>query len=225
MKRALMVLAGISLLLISLGMGLSSGRALAMNSNSNSNDGSCGNSGYPAPYTGGASVVKFFHLSDGSTVTITSTGAVIKQGRCGTPYREGWINVSDICSTQSAQDLNGHLSSGSSNPNGSTGFSSCKATQNPSGQQTGTITIVNNNSQSQSQSSGGSGTQAVATASTKTSNGTSAVQAASTTATTQSTAATKTLPNTGPGNILMLSGATTAVGTIGHLFYSRRGRN
>ena len=50
-----------------------------------------------------------------------------------------------------------------------------------------------------------------------------AVQSA-TTQTTQPVAATKALPNTGPGNILALSGATTAIGTLGHFFYSRRSR-
>jgi hypothetical protein len=32
------------------------------------------------------------------------------------------------------------------------------------------------------------------------------------------------LPNTGAGNILMLSGATSAIGTLGHIYYSRRNR-
>ncbi len=53
---------------------------------------------------------------------------------------------------------------------------------------------------------------------------TPSVQAATTTTTTQPAAATKTLPNTGPGNILMLSGATSAIGAVGHLYYSRRNR-
>lgn len=53
-----------------------------------------------------------------------------------------------------------------------------------------------------------------------------AVQAATTTAApSQPAAAAKTLPNTGPGNILALSGTTTAIGTIGHMIYSRRRRS
>jgi DNA uptake protein ComE-like DNA-binding protein len=228
MRRVSIFLAGISLLLTSLVFGVPVQRALAMNTNSGS---SCENSGFPAPYSGGADIAKFFHLSDGSTVTITVTGAVIKQGRCGNPYREGWINVSDICSINSAQDLNGRLASGSSNPYGSASFTGCSSnTQNSSRQQTsGTINIVNNNSQSQSQAqaqSSGSGTQTAATASTHTTSAAASVQAASTTTqpAAQQVSATKTLPNTGPGNILMLSGATTAVGTLGHWYYSRRGR-
>jgi hypothetical protein len=223
MRRVSIFLLGISLLSTSLIFGAPLGRALAMN---NSGNNMCGSSGYPAPYTGGADIAKFFHLSDGSTVTITITGAVIKQGRCATPYREGWINVSDICSISSAQDLNGRLASGSSNPYGSTSFTDCSSnTRSSSGQQTaGAVTIVNNNSQSQSQAqSSGSSTQTVASASTRTTSATASVQAATTTAA-QPASATKTLPNTGPGNILMLSGTTTALGTIGHFYYSRRNR-
>lgn len=47
------------------------------------------------------------------------------------------------------------------------------------------------------------------------------VQAATTT---QPVASTKSLPNTGPGNVLALAGSTTAIGTLGHYFYSRRNR-
>jgi hypothetical protein len=35
---------------------------------------------------------------------------------------------------------------------------------------------------------------------------------------------TKTLPNTGPGNVFALAGATSAIGTFGHWYYNRRGR-
>jgi hypothetical protein len=218
MRRISIFLVGISLLLTSLFFGAPLDKALAMNSST------CGSSGYPAPYTGGADVAKFFHLSDGSTVTVTATGAVIKQGRCATAYREGWINVSDICGISSAQDLNGRLASGSSNPYGSASFTGCSNnTKSSSSQQAaGPVSIVNNNYQSQAQSNG-SGTQAAASTSSRTSSATASVQAATTTAA-QSASATKTLPNTGPGNILMLSGTTTALGTLGHLFYSRRRR-
>jgi hypothetical protein len=43
-------------------------------------------------------------------------------------------------------------------------------------------------------------------------------------ATTTQPAVTKSLPNTGPGNILMLSGVTSAIGTLGHYYYTRRSR-
>lgn len=46
----------------------------------------------PPPYTGGASPVRVEHLDDGSTRTITATGAVIKQGPDGRAYREGWVD-------------------------------------------------------------------------------------------------------------------------------------
>lgn len=219
MKRYLSVFVGMIILL----SGLSLGAASAMTSN-NTGGGTCTDSGYPAAYTGGAGVAKYFHLSDGSTVTITDTGAVIKQSPCHTAYREGWINTSGICDIQSAQDLNGHLSSGSSNPYGSTNFTSCS-----------------NNTQSSSvQQRTQTSTPAAAPQATATANATAnvnvnsppAVKAATTTAAvqptstvvTQPTSAPKTLPNTGPGNILMLSGATSAVGTIGHWYYSRRSR-
>jgi hypothetical protein len=230
MRRVLLYAVGV--LSISLGLGVPATGVLAMNTTS-ANSNTCSETSFPAPYTGGAGVAKFFHLSDGSTVTITNTGAVIKEGRCGTPYREGWINTSDICNINSAQDLNGHLSSGSSNPTGSGTFTGCHASSQSSGgqQASGSVTIVNNNSQSQSQAQAQSvlGTQTAASASSNPNNGTSAqaqVQTPATTTTTTAPAATvKTLPDTGPGNILALSGATTAIGTLGHIFYTRRRRH
>lgn len=204
MKRASLVLVGVFVLLTGISLGAS---AAAMNN-------TCENS-YPKPYTGGADVAKSFHLSDGSTVTITVTGAVIKQGRCDTPYREGWISPSDICDIHSAQDLNGRLSSGSSNPNGSSGFTGCS-------------TATKSSSESQTPAKASTSASSTATANaTATVNVTAApaVKAATTTtAVTQPAATVKTLPNTGPGNILMLSGATSAIGTLGHLYYSRRRR-
>lgn len=224
MKRIYIFLVGISFLLTGLILSIPL-RANAMNNSSGSN--TCDNSGFPAPYTGGADVAKFFHLSDGSTVTITVTGAVIKQGRCGNPYREGWINPSDICNIQSAQDLNGHLSSGSTNPNGSTGFTGCSNSSRASSSQRtpNTVTIINSNSQSQSQSQAQANAGTTASSSSSASNGTSSAQAQSQTPVqTVASSAVKTLPNTGPGSILMFSGATSAIGTLGHLYYTRRQR-
>ena len=203
MRRILSVLAGISLMLS--GLGFAQGSAFAMYSSSGS---SC-SSGYPAPYTGGASVIKFFHLADGSTVTITATGAVIKQSPCQTPYREGWVAVSDICNINSSQDLTGRLSPGSSNPYGGGSFAGCSVPSSP---------------QAPAKTTAGSTSTSTASA-TATVNATApAVKAAVTTAAAQNTSAVKALPNTGPGNVLLLSGATSAVGTLGHLYYSRRSR-
>jgi hypothetical protein len=222
MRRFYIFLVGISLLSTSLFFSAPLDRAFAMSS-SGSNS-TCGSS-YPAPYTGGADIAKFFHLSDGSTVTITVIGAVVKQGRCATPYREGWINVSDICGISSAQDLNGRLASGSSNPFGSATFSGCNTAQSPANPQNPTtVNIINTNTQTQSQAQGGTGPQTAASATAKTSSATASAQAQVQGAQTAAVSAVKTLPNTGPGNILMLSGTTTALGTLGHLFYSRRRR-
>lgn len=63
------------------------------------------------PYTGGAPVAKVLHPPDGSTVTITSTGAVIKQGRSGTAYREGWVDPKDIDNITN-DNLKDHIKSG-----------------------------------------------------------------------------------------------------------------
>jgi hypothetical protein len=219
MKRFLSVSLGIFTLLIGLSIGYPLASSLAMTSN-DSGGSTCTESSYPAPYTGGAGVAKFFYLSDGSTVTITTTGAVIKQSPCHTAYREGWINVSDICNIQSAHDLNGRLSPGSSNPFGSTGFTGCSTkTQSPNVQPAPTATTTASAQSNATTNVNVNSPPAVKAAST-----TAAVQPASTTIAAQPAAAPKALPNTGPGNILMLSGATSAVGTIGHWYYSRRSR-
>lgn len=72
--------------------------------------------GPPQPYTGGAPIQKVFYPADGSTVTVTSTGAIIKQGQNGNPYREGWIDPNTISSINSASDLIGKIKSGAVNP-------------------------------------------------------------------------------------------------------------
>jgi hypothetical protein len=70
----------------------------------------------PAPYTGGAPVAKVIYPADGSTITVTSTGAVIKQSPGGTPYRQGWVNPSQINNYNTVADMRGHIAYGSSNP-------------------------------------------------------------------------------------------------------------
>lgn len=86
-------------------VGVISGSAGATSSNQS-------NSNPPDPYRGGAPVVKIFYPDDGSTVTITSTGAVIKQAKNGTPYRQGWVDPNTIGTLHSADDLNGRIQSG-----------------------------------------------------------------------------------------------------------------
>ncbi len=70
----------------------------------------------PSPYQGGAPVEKVLHPDDGSTITITSTGAVIKQSPGGTPYREGWVDPNKISDIDSVSDLTGNIRSGNTNP-------------------------------------------------------------------------------------------------------------
>ena len=77
----------------------------------------CNNNGVrPSPYAGGAGVSRVFYPADGSTVTVTTTGAVIKQSPCQTPYREGWVNTADLSCVNSEADLSVRLRPGSSNP-------------------------------------------------------------------------------------------------------------
>src|SRR5580765_43215 len=77
-------------------------------------------SGRPSPYTNGAPIVRVFYPADGSTITVTSTGAVIKQSPCQTPYREGWINPAKICDLNSFDDLGGMINKTDNNPNPNT---------------------------------------------------------------------------------------------------------
>lgn len=183
------------------------------NSSSSGNSSSCdmGSSGnFPAAYTGGASVVKVFHLDDGSTVTITSTGAVIKQGRCGNPYREGWLNPANICNVNSAQDINGQLSFGSTSPFGGKGFSSCSTNT----QQTSNSQPTQTQTQSQSQTVN---VLAATTTKAKPSSSQTQQQAQSTPA-----AGKGSLPNTGPGDVAAIGAAAAILATIGHYMFSRR---
>lgn len=239
-KRNLAVSATVFLVsaTLSFGIGLFSNGAHAMTSSSNNQ---------VQPYTGGTPVAKVFYLADGSTVTITCTGAVIKQSPGGNPYREGWINPSQTGSLSTAADLKGQLSSGSTNPNGSANAcpSSSAGQTQPSNNQQTTPPSSNTTPAPQTQ------TPAPSVSSTSTANANASANVilagsggSASTATSQSpgvqnttatastptvsapvqaltSAAGKGLPNTGPGNVLAFSGITTVLATIGHFAYQR----
>jgi hypothetical protein len=168
-----------------------------------------------SPYTGGASVSKVFYPADGSTITVTCTGAVVKQSPGGTAYRQGWINPATVNDTSSFNDLRGHIMSGSVNPYGNSNTScnnSSHTTMTQSSPQqpvtytktktTKNVTNTNNNyyaqpANNQSYQPSQPAVQSYNTTSTK-------------------------IPNTGAGSVLALGGISTVLGTFGHLFYQRR---
>lgn len=154
----------------------------------------------PSPYTGGANLARVYYPEDGSTVTVTTTGAVIKQSPCGTPYRQGWVNPANISCLNTYGELSGQMSSGSSNPYSSN-------TYNPNS------TYNCGNTQ-----------PAVSYTYSSTTTSTPAPQPAAQTvvySTAPTTSKNAAIPNTGPGNILALGIVSTILGTIGHLFYKR----
>jgi hypothetical protein len=192
----------------------------------------------PAPYTGGAAVVKVLHPADGSTVTITATGAVIKQSPGDTPYREGWVSTCNIGSINEASDLQGQIQPGSSNPfssncNNAQSTSSAAATTTPATNPAVTITNTNQaqaqssslpspTSQAQTQSTpAATQTQTAPAAQTQAQTAPTVTTAASTTTSTSGKGAT-TLPNTGPGAAVPLVGATSVFAGFGHYFFARR---
>lgn len=150
---------------------------------------------YPPPYTGGAPVAKVFHLSDGSTLTITTTGAVVKQSMNGTPYRQGWIDSDDISHVNSFEDVRDRLAAGDTNPylknNHNVTYQSKYSTTSPA--------VPN---------------RPAAAAYTAPRAQTVPVQPAAT---------AKTLPETGAGSFIPLAGVITILSTIGHYMYTRRG--
>lgn len=184
MKRLGLIMAGLALILCA-------PTALANNSQS-----------YPPPYTGGASVAKYFHLSDGSTMTITSTGAVIKQGRNGTPYRQGWINPADIGQINSFQDLRGRLAYGETNPY-------LQNSQNMDFQ------VDAHKSKDSITTSASASAVSYSTAAAYTPPSTKAETA-------QPAPAVRSLPNTGPSGAVALGAIATILGTAGHYIYTRR---
>ncbi len=160
---------------------------------------------HPSPYSGGAGVSRVFYPADGSTVTVTTTGAVIKQSPCGTPYREGWVNTADMSCVNTFSDLSGRMASGASNP------------------------YVNSNSTCANQTS----TTTAKPVTTTTTTTSAPVVANTQTASTPQTVATYTtnagkstvLPNTGPGDVLALGGISSVLGGVGHyIFRARRFR-
>lgn len=165
------------------------------------------------PYTGGAPMSKVFYPADGSTVTVTSTGAVIKQSPGHTPYREGWVNVCDFGSIDSESDLNGRLASGSSNPySNNCQQKQSSSTTNASANTTAAPNIYN--TANANVTLAGSGTT-----STTTQNASGQTTKTSSTASVQSQG--NTLPNTGSGSVVAIGGLATMLGTIGHFVFQR----
>lgn len=160
-------------------------------------------------YTGGASVSKVFSpangtTADGSTITITCTGAVIKQSPGGSAYRQGWIDPATIGSMNSSSDLKGHITNAQSSSNvckkpSTTTSTTHKAPPPPQVKSSQTTNRTSNNTTnnyySQSQNS--------------------QTQAA------QPSYSSAKIPNTGSGSVLALGGISAVLGTIGHLFYQR----
>lgn len=189
----------------------------------------------PAPYTGGAAVAKVLYPADGSTVTITVTGAVIKQSSGHTAYREGWIDPCNIGSVNTASDLQGQIKPGSSNPyavnaqhsiqgnctnNGSNGGSQSSSSSTPAPTTT---------SSSSNATANANATANVVAASQPAAAQTSVVTTAATptSSTTQSQSSSSngkgaTLPNTGPSDVLPAFGISTILGTAGHYLFTRR---
>lgn len=182
----------------------------------------------PAPYSGGASVAKVIYPADGSTVTITSTGAVIKQSPGGNPYREGWINPSDICDINVSSDLNGRLRAGSSNPydtgTGSSSASSCTSSQSTNNSNQNTkqpaATVNNTNTANASVVLAGSGHSAKSSQSS-TGQTSSASSNTSKSGQSGSNSSAQSLPNTGPGDVFAIGGVSAVLGTLGHFFTKR----
>lgn len=172
--------------------------------------GATGSSSYPAPYTGGAPIVKYFHLQDGSTVTITCTGAVIKQSPGHTAYREGWVNTSTIGNITTSDQLGDQMAAGSSNPYGSQNVCNQSTSSNAAATTTQPSAPAINVTASATASS--TTTPATSTSSTPTQPVTTAAAAP---------VSGKALPNTGAGGVFAIGAVTTVLGTVGHLLYQR----
>jgi hypothetical protein len=163
-----------------------------------SNAGAANN--YPQPYDNKySSPAKAFHEPDGSTVTITSNGAVVKQSPGHTPYREGWVKPQQVNNINSYNQIP-KMAYGDKNP------------------------YVNNGTSANQSTSTTTRTTYITTTATPTQT-TTTYQQPSTTSTTPvtTTAATSTqsLPNTGAGGVLAIGAIATVLGTISHLFYQR----
>lgn len=171
------------------------------------------------PYTSGAPISKVFYPSDGSTVTVTSTGAVIKQSPGHTPYREGWVNTANINGLNSAADLRGQLASGNKNPytnNSSNNQSSSHTSSSTATSQTPSASSTSNATANANVMLAGSGT--TSTPYSQSSSGQTSSGSSNTSAQYQNN---NTLPNTGPGNVIAISATATILGTVGHLIFQR----
>jgi hypothetical protein len=186
----------------------------------------CSQTNSPAPYTGGASIAKVLYPKDGSTVTITSTGAVIKQSPGGNPYREGWVDPGYINSINSSSDLSGMMSSGSVNP-----YTQSSQSQNCCSNYSNNGNYPSHTYYNSSYSDGNNAPSASATAySSSTSDypskpvsytSPSPTTVTNTAAYSYKSPTPSTLPNTGAGNMLTLTGLTTVLGTTGHFIFQR----
>ncbi|HEX5394812.1 MAG TPA: hypothetical protein VFW52_00420 [Candidatus Saccharimonadales bacterium] len=170
------------------------------------------NSYSPAPYTGGGSVSKVFYPADGSTITITDTGAVIKQSPGGNAYRQGWIDPTAINSIYSAADLNGRLMNGQANPYTK---SSGQYNYPPANKYGSNVKQSYNQAYSNTSSSASAYSSSSATASAS-----PAVKSANYTQA-SSAPTNNTLPNTGSGSVLAVGSLAAVFGTIGHFIYQR----
>lgn len=191
----------------------------AMTTTSNSSS-SISSSSRVQPYTGGASVSKVIYPADGSTVTITSTGAVIKQSPGHTPYRQGWISVCDLGSISTMSDLKGRLASGSKNPYSS----DCQQNNNQPGNRPSSNNNFNPpvpNVSSSANATSNANVTLAGTSPTYSSSGQTSANQETPAAQNQYNSSGKSLPNTGPGNVLAISGLTTVFATIGHIVYQR----
>ncbi len=181
------------------------------------------------PYSGGTSIAMVLYPADGSTVTITTSGAVIKQSPNGSPYRMGWINPADIGSINSMADLNGRIISGSVNPytvQNTAQMSVPTNSTNASTTASSEANVVIYRSQPTSVPQYSSSTSTSPPANYQTPSTSTTVQSSSTVPNQSANMAAAytnptSIPNTGPGNILAIGTLATIVSTVGHFFYQR----
>lgn len=176
------------------------------------------NSQPPQPYTGGAPVAKVFYPADGSTITVTATGAVIKQSPGGNPYRQGWVNPSDIGGYNSFGDLGGHIRSGATNPYKVPAYSSAPVIYE----------AAENEPDRDMKKRANTNHQTVYTSDYQPAEKTAAVYRERSVKVRKTAyeyaGAAKTLPDTGPGGVMGVGGAATVLATLGHYLYHRRRR-
>lgn len=231
LKAHLSMLAGAALALLAvffISPSVQAGEAYSSASTSRSNINCIDNGVRPSPYSGGAGVSRVFYPADGSTVTVTNTGAVIKQSPCQTPYREGWVNPSDTCNMNSYSDLSGGIRPGDTNPY-TNNSGTCAVNTSPNTSTSSAATCCNstytsnccNNTASCCNNNGACCSNTSSCCNTSSTATTTTTQPVTYT-TAANTSKGATLPNTGPGDVLALGGISTFVGTIGHFLYRVR---